>query len=203
MVSLPSSLWTMWFGNARQNWQFNKHFVCWPFLDGHNRDLASEGLRARSASFPTPTFASFILCGRNLGEDFPQGGAFATEMATNAQVSRAAITIVFVAYPLSLLSCASKFNYRSGQSVHIALPLLENILSQDYWESSLGARNRFAPRACQTRAQVRTHTRPLYQHPPRVINGFTLGWLLRLTSNKVDNMLGFERALPWLLEHNS
>ena len=111
--------------------------------------------------------------------------------------------IVFVAYPLSLLSCASKFNYRSGQSVHIALPLLENILSQDYWESSLGARNRFAPRACQTRAQVRTHTRPLYQHPPRVINGFTLGWLLRLTSNKVDNMLGFERALPWLLEHNS
>ena len=126
MSSLPSSLWTLWFGNARQNWQFNKHFVCWPLLDGHNRDLASEGLRARSASFPT--FASFILCGRNLGEDFPQGGAFATEMATNAQVQVpgrdsgvASITTVFVAYPLPLSSDARPNSIIAAVKLSISL----------------------------------------------------------------------------------
>ena len=158
--SQPSSLWTLWFGNARQNWQFNKHFVCWPLLDGHNTDLASEGLRARSASFPT--FASFILCGRNLGEDFPQGGAFAAEMATNAQVSRAAITTVFVAYLLPLSSHARPNSIIAAVKLSISLFHFSRTFSHRtgslVWEQGTVSH---LERVRRAHAQLRTHTPPL------------------------------------------
>ena len=138
-----------------------------------------------------------------IGGDFPRGGVFPRRNGNKRSGSRAGgggghrnSTRGLSA----LLSCASKFNYLSGQIVHIALPPLENILLQD---RESGSTDKFHTSSVSVARTGTRHTRPFYQPPPRVINRFTLGWLLLLTSNKVDNILGFERASPWLLKHNS